>query len=200
MTLLLASASPRRAELLEAAGFTFDVQPANADESLHDGETPEQYVRRVADAKAHAVLAGARDRVVLAADTTVVVDSHILGKPADASDAARMLRLLSGRRHQVLTAVTLARDARVLTRVEVTGVEFAPLSDEEIAWYVASGEPFDKAGAYAVQGLASRFVLRIDGSHSNVVGLPVALVYTMLREIGVRAISDTPRDRVVPGR
>jgi septum formation protein len=187
MTLLLASASPRRAELLRAAGFAFDVQPANADESLHDGETAEQYVRRVADAKARAVLATARGRIVLAADTIVEVDKRILGKPADEDDAARVLRLLSSRRHKVLTAVTVACDAQVLTRVEVTGVEFAPLSDDEIAWYVASGEPVDKAGAYAVQGLASRFVTRIEGSYSNVVGLPVALVYAMLREIGFAA-------------
>jgi septum formation protein len=183
MTLLLASASPRRAELLRAGGFQFEVQPAHIDESLHDGETPEQYVRRIADAKARAVHATAADRVVLAADTTVVVDKQILGKPVDEADASRMLRLLSGREHDVLTAVTLARDRYAQTRIEVTNVEFAALSDEEIAWYVASGEPTDKAGAYAVQGLASRFVTRIDGSYSNVVGLPVALVYRMLREL-----------------
>lgn len=182
MTLLLASASPRRAELLRAAGFQFDVRPAHVDESIHAGETPEQYVRRVADAKARTVLDSAAGGVVLAADTTVVVDEHILGKPIDAADASRMLRLLSGRRHQVLTAVTLARHDRLLTRVAVTDVEFAPLRDDEIAWYVASGEPFDKAGAYAVQGLASRFVVRIEGSHANVVGLPVALVYAMLQQ------------------
>jgi septum formation protein len=200
MTLLLASASPRRAELLRAAGLEFDVQPAHVDESVHVGETPEQYVRRVADAKARAVVADAGDRVVLAADTTVVADDRILGKPNDAADASRMLRLLSARRHQVLTAVTLARAARVLTRVAVTNVEFAPLSEEEVAWYVATGEPFDKAGAYAVQGLAARFVTRIDGSYSNVVGLPVALVYAMLRELGLTAISSTPRDSAVRPR
>lgn len=200
MTLLLASASPRRAGLLRAAGFDFDVRPAHVNESVHVDETPDQYVRRIADAKARAVLADAVDRVVLAADTTVVVDGRILGKPADAADASRMLRLLSGRRHQVITAVTLARDARLMTRVAVTDVDFARLSDHEIAWYVASGEPFDKAGAYAVQGLASRFVIGIDGSHSNVVGLPVALVYAMLGELGVRVTSDTPPDRAVPPR
>jgi septum formation protein len=183
MTLLLASASPRRAELLHAAGFEFDVLPAHVDESIHPGETAERYVRRIAAAKAGAVLDAAGDRVVLAADTTVAIDGHILGKPVDEGDAARMLRLLSGRRHQVLTAVTLARRERLLTQVAVTDVDVAPLSDEEIAWYIASGEPFDKAGAYAVQGLAGRFVVRIDGSYSNVVGLPVALVYAMLREL-----------------
>lgn len=183
MRVLLASASPRRAELLRAAGFEFDVQPANADESVHPGETPDSYVRRVAEAKARAVLPFADNRVVLAADTTVVVDSHMLAKPENDADAARMLRLLSGRRHEVLTGVTLATPKRMLTRVDTTIVEFAALSDEDIAWYVASGEPIDKAGAYGVQGLASRFVTRIEGSYSNVVGLPVALVSTLLTEL-----------------
>lgn len=183
--LLLASASPRRAELLRAAGFTFDIQPANADESVHPGEAAAAYVRRVAQAKAHAVLPAAGDRLVLAADTTVVVDGQIFGKPADERDAVRMLRALRNRRHDVLTAVTLAARSRTLTRVEQTMVEFAPMSDGEIDWYVASGEPSDRAGAYAVQGLASRFVTRVDGSYSNVVGLPVALVYEMLKEFAI---------------
>jgi len=183
MRLLLASASPRRAELLRSAGFDFDVQAASVDETPHQGEAPEAYVRRIAEAKARTALASeAHDRVVLAADTTAVVDGRILGKPDDDADAARMLRLLSGRRHEVLTGVTLASVATLETCVEVTGVEFAPLSDDEIAWYVASGEPSDKAGAYAVQGLASRFVTRIEGSYSNVVGLPLSLVYRMLTE------------------
>jgi septum formation protein len=181
--LLLASASPRRAELLRAAGFEFDVRPANADESVHPGETPDVYVRRVAEAKARAVLPFADNRVVVAADTTVVIDNHMLAKPENDADAARMLRLLSGRRHEVLTGVTLATSTRMLTRVDTTIVEFAALSDEEIAWYVESGEPIDKAGAYGVQGLASRFVTRIEGSYSNVVGLPVALVSTLLTEL-----------------
>lgn len=185
MTLLLASGSPRRAEILRAAGFEFDVRPARADESRHDREAPEAYVRRIAEAKARAVRPLAGERVVLAADTTVVVDDQLLGKPAGHDDAARMLRLLSGRRHDVLTGVTVARAAAIDTRVEVTQVEFAPLSDEEIAWYVASGEPTDKAGGYAVQGLASRFVTRIEGSYSNVVGLPMSLVYRMLVELGL---------------
>ena len=182
MRLLLASQSPRRAELLRAAGFEFDILPANADETVHPGESPEAYVRRVADAKARAVLPHAGDRVVLAADTTVVVGGEILGKPEDAADAARMLRRLSGRAHEVLTAVTVARAGREpATDVATTRVEFAPMSDDEIAWYVAGGEPMDKAGAYAVQGLASRFVTRVDGSYSNVVGLPVAVVYRLLQ-------------------
>jgi septum formation protein len=182
--LLLASASPRRAELLRAAGYVFDVQPADADESVRPGEAAAVYVRRVAEAKARAVLPEAGDRVVLAADTTVVIDGRILAKPEDRDDAARMLRALADRQHEVLTGVTVARDAhRLLTRVETTVVEFAALSEREIEWYVASGEPVDKAGGYAVQGLASRFVTRIDGSYSNVVGLPVALVYAMLNEL-----------------
>lgn len=178
---MLASASPRRAELLRAAGIAFDVQPADVDETLHEGETPEAYVRRVAIEKARTIAARAPDAVVIAADTTVVVDEHILAKPADDEDARRMLRLLSGRSHEVLTGVCVARGRDEETRVVSTLVTFAPLADEEIAWYVASGEPADKAGAYAIQGLASRFVTRIDGSYSNVVGLPVALVYEMLR-------------------
>jgi septum formation protein len=175
--LILASQSPRRAELLTAAGYEFDVIPADVDESVHAGEDAEAYARRVAEAKARAVLARSHGRPVLAADTVVVIDGHILGKPADAPDARRMLRMLSGRQHEVLTAVTL--DAA--TRVERTTVEFATLTDEEIAWYVSSGEPMDKAGAYAIQGRASRFVLRIDGSYSNVVGLPMARVYELLK-------------------
>jgi septum formation protein len=119
--------------------------------------------------------------IVLGADTTVVVDAEILGKPADAHDAVRMLRLLSGRVHEVLTGVCVARGRAVDTRVARTSVEFLPLSDDEIAWYVGTGEPMDKAGAYAIQGRVSRFVSRIDGSYSNVVGLPVSLVYQMLR-------------------
>jgi septum formation protein len=183
--LLLASASPRRSELLRAAGFTFDVLPANADESVHPGEPAAAYVTRVAEAKARAVLPQAGDRVVLAADTTVVVDGQIFGKPADERDAARMLRALRKRRHEVMTGVTVAAKGRTVTRVEQTMVEFAPMSDDEIHWYVASGEPVDRAGAYAVQGLASRFVTRVEGSYSNVVGLPVSLVYEMLKEFAI---------------
>jgi septum formation protein len=132
---------------------------------------------------------------VLGADTTVVVDGEILGKPADDADVARMLRRLSGRRHEVLTGVSLRRGAYEMGRVETTAVEFAPLSDEHIAWYVASGEGRDKAGAYAIQGLASRFIPRIDGSYSNVVGLPLACVHELLTEI-----SGTPRDQPSPNR
>jgi len=194
--IILASASPRRAELLRAAGIEFDVMPASTDETVHPGETPEAYVQRVAEAKATAVRQRANGRPVLAADTVVVVNKAILGKPVDRDDAKRMLRMLSGRGHQVLTSVTLLSGADplgprggsgkarpALTRVETTTVEFVPLTADEIDWYVATGEPDDKAGAYAIQGYASRFITRIDGSYSNVVGLPVALVYEMMNSL-----------------
>jgi septum formation protein len=183
--IVLGSASPRRAELLRAAGFEFDVMHADVDESIHAGELPDAYVRRVAEAKARAVAARQRERLVLAADTTVVLDHMMLGKPIGDADAKRMLYLLSGRTHRVLTAVAVSRDgmSRPLVEVERTEVEFAPLTEFEIDWYVATGEPRDKAGAYAIQGYASRFVTRIDGSYSNVVGLPVALVYEMLKGV-----------------
>lgn len=184
--IVLASASPRRAELLRAAGIPFDVQPADVDERILADEPAAVYVRRVAEAKARVIHQEFPRRIVLAADTSVVVDHHLLGKPTDAADARRMLRLLSARTHTVMTAVTLMThrdEPHVDTRVEVTTVEFAALTAGEIDWYVASGEPMDKAGGYAIQGLASRFVTRIDGSYSNVVGLPVALVYDMLKAI-----------------
>jgi len=200
--IILASASPRRAELLRAAGIEFDVMPANADETVHAGETPETYVRRVAEAKARAIADRAGIRLVLAADTTVVVGGAMLAKPADDEDAKRMLRLLSGRAHDVLTALSLFRgpappspqggfgeprgSAPLETRIERTTVEFVPLTEDEIGWYVATGEPHDKAGAYAIQGYASRFIARISGSYSNVVGLPVSTLFQMFKEAGFR--------------
>ena len=179
--IVLASASPRRAELLRAAGIDFEVQPADVDEAITTGESPNEYVSRLAEAKARLVYERDVRRIVLAADTAVVVDADVLGKPLDENDASRMLRMLSGRTHEVLTAISVFHPGQIVdTRVDTTAVEFAPLSDADIDWYVSSGEPMDKAGAYAVQGLASRFVTRIEGSYSNVVGLPVALVYQML--------------------
>ena len=179
--IVLASASPRRAELLRASGIAFDVRPADVDESPIASELPRDYVSRVAQAKAVAARKAAGVRIVLAADTAVVIGTHMLGKPASIDDARHMLSLLSGRTHEVLTGVTVLFPHRAPdTRVESTIVEFAPLTKDEIDWYVASDEPMDKAGAYAVQGLAARFVRRIDGSYSNVVGLPIALVYRML--------------------
>ena len=186
MSIVLASASPRRAELLRAAGIEFDVLPAAVDETPLPAEPADAHVRRLAEAKALAVVDRAGNRRVLGADTVVVVDGAILGKPADEEDARSMLRRLSGRVHEVVTGVSLAAMFPggpgwvVQTEVELTTVEFDALSDAEIEWYVATGEPMDKAGAYAVQGLASRFVTRIAGSYSNVVGLPIALVYGML--------------------
>jgi len=174
--LVLASQSPRRSELLRNAGIPFSVQVAAVDETIRDGEDPEEYVQRVAEEKALAVRAGPGD-VVLGADTVVVIDGQILGKPADPADAVRMLRLLQGRRHDVITGICVKRAQAVVREWAATKVWFAPMSNGEIQEYVASGEPMDKAGAYAIQGLASKFVERIDGSYSNVVGLPIALVY-----------------------
>ena len=190
MRLILASASPRRAELLRAAGIEVDVRPADVDESVHAGEGPEPYASRVALAKAHAISRQVPDRFVLGADTVVVVDDRILGKPTDSADARLMLRLLAGRQHVVITAVVLIRSAGLAgevldSRTARTTVELAALSNEEIDWYAATSEPMDKAGGYAIQGLASRFVTRIEGSYSNVVGLPVSLVYGMCKKAGL---------------
>ncbi|HZR27345.1 MAG TPA: Maf family protein [Terriglobales bacterium] len=214
--LVLASASPRRSELLRNAGIAFTVQPAHVDESMLAGEAPEDYAQRLAREKARAIFCRRPQEMVLGADTIVVVDSQVLGKPCDAADAARMLRLLSGRSHRVITGVCLAcppsqsaiygdnrkiQDSELETqnlsgraadmkletvfedvRAEITEVWMRDLSEEEIQEYVASGEPMDKAGAYAIQGIASRWVYRIVGCYFNVVGLPVPLVYTMLKE------------------
>jgi septum formation protein len=179
--LVLASQSPRRREILRLAGIPFTVRVVEVDESVLDGEGPAEYVQRLAGAKAGAVEA-AKDETVLGADTTVVIDGEILAKPADAADARRMLAQLSGRRHEVLTGVCLRRGATATCEFVATGVVFAALTAAEIDEYVASGEPMDKAGAYAIQGLASKFVERIEGDYFNVMGLPVALVYRRLRE------------------
>lgn len=180
--LILASRSPRRQELLARAGFQFIVRPADVDESWREGEDPGAHVQRLARAKAAGV-AAAPDDIVLGADTVVVVDGDILGKPADAEEATRMLHRLAGREHYVLTGVCLKRGTRELVDCERTLVRFAALSDREIREYVASGEPLDKAGAYAVQGLASKFVERIEGCYFNVVGLPIARVYRLLKSL-----------------
>jgi septum formation protein len=182
LKLVLASQSPRRAELLTAAGFDFIVRVSDVDETHRAGEGPEEYSLRLAREKALAVVAGPDD-TVLGADTIVVLNGEIMGKPRDAADATRMLIALSGRGHDVLTGVCLLRGEKLFTEMTKTTVWFASLSDAEIAWYVASGEPMDKAGAYAIQGLASRFVDRIEGSYSNVVGLPVSVVYRLLESL-----------------
>lgn len=182
--LILASASPRRRDLLMQAGFAFRVHAAHIDETVRDDENPIAYVTRLAREKAEAVYnelsAAEPGIVVLGADTTVTLDHHILGKPESAEDAARMLRLLSGRTHRVITGVSLISAGQTQTAAEVTAVQFLSLSDAEIAAYVATGEPNDKAGAYAIQGLAARWIPRIDGCYFNVVGLPISLVSTLL--------------------
>jgi septum formation protein len=181
--LVLASQSPRRSEILRQAGIPFTVRTASVDESPRYGEPPAQYVQRLAEAKAMAIDAAA-DEIVLGADTTVVIDGEILGKPIDPDDARRMLKLLSARKHDVLTGICLRRGAETPVRdYAATAVWFAALTGREIEEYAAGGEPMDKAGAYAVQGLASRFIPRIDGSYSNVVGLPVACLDELLRSL-----------------
>lgn len=185
--LVLASASPRRQELLDKANISFAVQAADINETLHAGEQPREYAERLAREKALEVWQLRPQDTVLGADTIVVVDETVLGKPIDAADAARMLRLLAGRVHQVITGVCLASPAKTKSEKpelkicsETTLVTMNEISDEEIQKYVATGEPMDKAGAYAIQGIASRWIPRVEGDYSNVVGLPVALVYSML--------------------
>lgn len=182
MQLVLASASPRRAELLRTAGFTFEVRPADVDETPRPAEPPATYALRVARDKALAAAerVNGTDAWILAADTVVVVDGRILGKPTGPADARRMLSLLSGVVHEVLTAVVVRHAGSETSEVVSTRVRFTTLSAAEMDWYVESGEPDGKAGAYAIQGLGSRFVDWIEGSWSNVVGLPVATVYRML--------------------
>jgi len=190
--LILASASPRRRELLTQAGFQFQVHPAHILEDPLPDEEPIAYVTRLAREKAQAVFARLAEEstqrgplhneglAVLGADTTVTIDDQILGKPEDAADAARMLRMLSGRSHRVVTGVAVVTAKSTEVAAEVTAVRFLTLSDAEIEAYVASGEPMDKAGAYAIQGRAARWIPRIEGCYFNVVGLPLALVSTLL--------------------
>jgi septum formation protein len=183
MPLILASASPRRSELLRNAGIPYKVEPACIAELPLPDEQPLLYARRLARDKARAIFECQPDNVVLGADTVVVVDEHLLEKPRDAADAAHMLRLLSGRSHQVITGVCLVAPGFEQTEAEITAVRFCDLTEREIADYVATGEPMDKAGAYAIQGMASRWVERIEGCYFNVVGLPVPRVYRMLQAL-----------------
>ena len=188
--LVLASASPRRQELLRNAGIAFIARPTNIPEVPLKGEKPSDFVLRMAREKAMAVFLERPDDFVLGADTIVILDGEILGKPRDGADAARMLRLLSGRTHQVTTAVCLAGPIGARQPKtgfedkgsETTSVTVAKLREEDIRSYIATGEPMDKAGAYGIQGIASRWISRIEGDYFNVVGLPVALVYRMLKE------------------
>lgn len=187
VALVLASASPRRQQLLRSIGLEFTVRPADVDESVHHRESPIAYVERVAADKAVAAAAaiGEPDTAVLAADTTVDVDGEILAKPVDDDDARRMLRLLSGRTHQVHTAVVGWTPAATHTATVTTDVTFAHLSDGGIAWYLSMGEHLDKAGAYGMQGAGGALVHRIDGSPSNVIGLPLAETIGILRACGI---------------
>jgi nucleoside triphosphate pyrophosphatase len=195
--LILASASPRRAEILRDAGFDFEVRPSAVDESLRAGESPAAHVERLAREKALAVAATEGPGIIIAADTVVVAKRKILGKPKSRADARRMLRILSGRSHQVLTGIAILRFVQprgmnpkvrvglLSSAVESTRVTFARLNRREIESYIASGEPDDKAGAYAVQGRGGRFVTRIEGCYFNVVGLPLARLYRMLLNLGI---------------
>lgn len=185
MELILASASQRRVALLSERGYAFRAVPADADESVVGAETAEAYVRRVALLKARAVRASRPDDVILAADTTVVVDGGMLGKPEGDDEARRMLARLSGRAHIVLTGVAVVCGAREATAVVSSTVRFRPLTPADLDWYVATGEPADKAGAYAVQGLGGRFVEAVEGSYTNVVGLPMDEVARLLDAAGV---------------
>jgi septum formation protein len=192
--LILASASPRRRELLAGLGLRFTVRAADVDETPYTGEPAAEYVLRLAREKAVAVArTGQGEEWVLAADTTVVVDGEILGKPWDEDDARRMLRLLSGREHEVLTGLALLGGGREASQVETSRVRMAPLGEEEIAWYAATGEPRDKAGAYAIQGLGALFVEAVSGNYSNVVGLPIPAVYRLFAALGCDLKALIPR-------
>lgn len=183
--LILASASPRRQELLRAVGLHYEVHPANIAETHRPGEPALEYALRLAQEKAQKVAEQFPGEFVLGADTIVVVDDEILGKPVDADDAVRMLRMLSGRSHQVTTAVSVIAPGKPPDTQSLTSqIKFRTLTEEEIKSYVAGGEPMDKAGAYAIQGGAAPWVAHLEGDHSNVVGLPVPLVTEMLRSCG----------------
>jgi septum formation protein len=180
--IILASASPRRAEILRTVGWPFETLPVNIDESRRDNEGAEAYVRRLARTKAEAAAAQRPGCMIVAADTTVVIDGQILEKPIDNDDAQRMLRLLNNRWHQVLTGVAVIDDENSETKIAhaTTEVKFAAMSDDDLKWYVATGEPMDKAGAYAIQGQGARFIERIKGDFFNVVGLPVRLLFELI--------------------
>jgi septum formation protein len=189
--LILASGSPRRAEILNFVGWEFEKRVANVDETEFPGEKPEDYVQRLAREKAEAVAVNYETALVLGADTIVVIDNQIIGKPKDLDDARRMLRILSGKRHEVFTGVALVEknpqstihNLKSLVDLQKTAVKFAKLSDEEVEFLVEKGEPLDKAGAYAVQAQAALFIEKIEGDYWNVVGLPVNMVYRLMQEI-----------------
>ena len=183
---ILASQSPRRRELLALIGIAHEVRPADVDETLHAGERPEAYVERVARDKVAKIAAQEGDAVVIGADTTVVVDGEVLAKPDDAADAIRMLTRLAGRSHQVHTAIAVARAGRIVSAVETVDVTFRALSAAEIAEYVATREPMDKAGAYGIQGFGATIVERVDGDYFSVMGLGLRRLVELLAGVGVR--------------
>ncbi|HEX6964997.1 MAG TPA: Maf family protein [Gemmatimonadaceae bacterium] len=185
LPIILASGSPRRTELLAMIGIPHTVMPADIDESVHRGEPPIAYAERVAREKGRVVAGGHPDALVISADTTVVIDEQILGKPCDARDAARMLRMLSGRTHTVFTAVAVSRHGRMESTVESVAVTFRDLSDEEIAAYIATGEPMDKAGSYGIQGYGATIVERIDGDYFAVMGLALMRLVQLMRRLGI---------------
>ena len=185
-SIILASASPRRADLLTAIGVIFELVPSHVSERPHPQEAPADYIMRLARAKVVEVARKRDSGLVIGADTIVVLDGRLLGKPEDSADAQRMLRLLSGKWHAVMTGVSLydATTKREVADYDKTLVRFAQLSDSEINWYVGTGEPFDKAGAYGIQGMGALFVEEIAGNYHNVVGLPIPLVYRLAKRLG----------------
>ena len=183
--IVLGSASPRRRELLALIGIPHEVRPADIDETERPGEAPAAYVERLAREKAAAVARQAPDALVIGADTTVVIDGDILGKPADDADAARMLRRLSGRSHTVYTAVAVQRAGEVESEIEVVSVSVRPLSDDDITAYIATREPMDKAGAYGIQGFGATIVERIDGDYFAVMGLSLVRLVRLMQRVGV---------------
>jgi septum formation protein len=194
---ILASSSPRRRELLASIGLEFDVLPSNVPEVHREGEAPEEYVARLSRDKAEALSQLHPSRWVIAADTTVLLGDQLLEKPTDAADAARMLGVIAGKTHVVYTGVTLENSERDYreTRVAESEVRMLPLSPDEIEWYVRTGEPLDKAGAYAVQGIGAMFIESIHGSYTNVVGLPLATLFLMLRKAGIDPLHETVGSR-----
>lgn len=180
--LILASGSPRRSEILNSVGWEFTKIVADVDETEFEGENPADYVQRLAKTKAEAVALNYPDSLVLGADTTVVIDEQIIAKPVDLDDARRMLKLLSGRTHEVLTGVAVAKNGETFVGIQRTKVKFVELNDEQIEFLVEFGEPLDKAGAYAVQAQAALFIEGIEGDYWNVVGLPISLVYELVRK------------------
>ncbi len=180
--LILASGSPRRAEILTSVGWEFEKIVANVDETEFAGENPADYVQRLAKTKAEAVAVNYVNAIVLGADTTVVIDNQIIGKPIDFADAGKMIRMLSGNWHEVLTGVAVVKNGETTVGLQRTKVKFAELSDAEIEFLVKFGEPLDKAGGYAVQAQAALFIEEIEGDYWNVVGLPISLVYELVKD------------------